>query len=187
MTQSKRRPFTAFMIAVTVSTSSWLASRTKADDAASAALRRVAEQQFDMTFFEARRDPSVEAAQVRLSRVLKKRIEAIHRSCGLNDSQTKKLELAGRVAIKRLIDSIAEQKEAFLAEERTALAVSRYLHESPDILALRKKLRDGPFDEESLFAKTLVNVLSPEQSAKYAKRRALAARANRSHHSGQRR
>ena len=57
------------------------------------------------------------AAQVRLSRVLKKRIEATHRSCGLNHSQTRKLELAGRGAIKQLFDSIAEQKQAFLSEE----------------------------------------------------------------------
>ena len=140
---------------------------------------RVAEQNFDRTFFDARRDPSVEAAQVRLSRVLKKRIEAIHRSCGLTESQTKKLELAGRVGIKHLTDSIAEQKQAFLSEGRDDLAASRYLYESSEVLALRKKLRDGPFDEDSLFAKTIGNVLNPEQAAKYAKRSALATGSDR--------
>jgi WD40 repeat protein len=179
MNISKRPPFTAFMIALAVSISSGLVSKTTADDAASSDARRVAAQKFDETFFDARRDLSVEAAQARLSRVLKTRIAAIHRSCGLNDSQTKKLELAGRGAIKRLIEIIAEQKQAFLSEERNYLAASRYLYESPQVLALRKKLRDGPFDEESLFAKTIGNVLIGEQAAKYAKRSALAAGSNR--------
>jgi hypothetical protein len=179
MNKSKGRPFAAFIIAFAVSITSWTVSKTTADDAASAATRRMAEQQFDGTFFDARRDPSVEAVQVRLTRVLKKRIEAIHRSCGLDDSQTKKLELVGRGVIKRLIESIAERKQAFLSEGRNDLAAMKYLHESPEILALRKKLRDGPFDEESLFAKTLANILTPEQAAKYAKRSALAARSNR--------
>jgi hypothetical protein len=179
MNKSKRPPFTASIIAVAVSISSWPVSNTTADDAASSAARRVAEQKFDGTFFDARRDPSVEAAQVRLSRVLTKRIEAIHRSCGLNDSQKKKLELAGRGVIKQLIDSIATQKQAFLSEGRDELAAIRYLYESAEVLALRKKLRDGPFDEDSLFAKTIGNVLTPEQAAKYAKRSALAAGSNR--------
>lgn len=121
----------------------------------------------------------MDAARIRLSRALKKRIEAIHRSCELNDSQTRKLELVGRGAIIRLIDSIAEQKKAFLSEPKDDLAISRYLYESPDVLTLRKKLRDGPFDQESLFAKTVENVLTSQQAAKYAKRSALAARSGR--------
>ena len=109
----------------------------------------------------------------------RREIGAIHRSCGLNDSQTKKLELAGRGEIKRLIDGIAEHKQAFLSEERDNFAASRYLYESAEVLALRKKLRDGPFGEDSLFAKTIGNVLTPDQAAKYAKRSALAAGSNR--------
>src|ERR1017187_9926156 len=124
MNKSKRPPFTAFIIAFAVSISSWPVSNTTADDAASSTARRVAEQKFDGTFFDARRDPSVEAAQARLSRVLKKRIEAINRSCGLNDPQTKKLELAGRGAIKHLIESISAQKQAFLSEERDDLTIA---------------------------------------------------------------
>ena len=179
MNKSNRPLFTAFIIAVAVSISSWPLSRTTADDAAGTAARREAERKFDGTFFDARRDPSVDAAQVRLSRVLKKRIEAIHRSCGLTESQTKKLELAGRGVIKRLIDNIAERKQAFLSEGRDDFAARKYLLESPEILALRKKLRDGPFEEESLFAKTIASILTPEQAAKYAKRSALAAQSNR--------
>jgi WD40 repeat protein len=179
MNKSKRSLFTTFVIAWSVSITSWSVSTTTADDAANAAARRVAEQEFDGRFFDARRDPSVDAAQIRLTRVLKKRIDAIDRSCGLDDSQTKKLELAGRGVIKRLIDSIAERKQAFLSEGRNDSAARTYLHESPEILALRKKLRDGPFDEESLFAKTIASILTPEQAAKYAKRSALAARSNR--------
>ncbi len=121
MDKSQRPPLTAFMIAVAVSITSWTVSRTTADDAASSAAQHAAEQQFDGRFFDARRDPSVEAAQTRLTRVLKTRIEAIDRSCGLDASQTKKLELAGRAVIKRLFDSIAERKQVFLSEGRTTL------------------------------------------------------------------
>ncbi len=140
---------------------------------------RLAEQRFDQTFFDVRRDRSTEAAQVRLGRILQKRIEAIHRSCGLDDSQKKKLELVGRGAIRRLFDSISAQKQVFLSEDRDQSATFKFLFESPDVLALRKKLRDGPFDEESIFAKTMRTVLTPEQAGKYAGRAAIAARSNR--------
>ena len=179
MNKWKRPPFTAFIFAFAVSISSWPVSKTTADDAASAAARCAAERRFDETFFDTRRDRSVEAAQIRLTRILKKRIEAIDRSCGLDDSQTKKLQLAGLGEIKRLVDDIAQQKQVFSSERRDRLAASRYLSESPEVLALRKKLRNGPFDENSLFAKTTRNVLTPEQAAKYAKRSALAAESNR--------
>ncbi len=172
MKKSRRHAFAAFMIVFAVSVTSWPVLKTTADDAATAAARRVVEQQFDVTFFDARRDPSLDAAQIRLTRILKNRIEAIDRSCGLDDSQTKKLELAGRGAIKRLIESIAEQKQAFVSEGRDILAATKYLHESPEILALRKNLRDGPFGEDSLFAKTIASILTQEQAAKFGKRAA---------------
>ena len=179
MNKLRRPPFTTLFVAFAFSISLWPVSKTTADDAASPAAQRLAEQKFDETFFDTKRDPSVEAARIRLSRVLQKRIEAIHRSCELNDSQTRKLELVGRGAIKRLIDSIAEKKKTFLSERKDDLAALRYLSESSDVLALRKNLRDGPFDEGSLFAKTIGNVLTPEQAAKYSKRSALAARSGR--------
>ena len=152
--------------------------RTTADDAAQFRCGR-GRTKIRCTIFDARRDSSVDAAQVRLTRALKRRIEAIDRSCGLNASQTKKLELAGRRAIKRLFDSIAERKQVFLSEGRDRVAAMQYLSENPEILALRKQLRDGPFDEESLFAKTVAKTLTPEQAARYAKRSALAAGSNR--------
>ena len=180
MDKSQRPPFTAFMIAV--GCFNHFVARLKNDRRRRGQFRwrqHAAEQQFDGRFFDAKRDPSVEAAQIRLTRVLKKRIEAIDRSCKLDASQTKKLELAGRTVIKRLFDSIAERKHAFLSEGRNDLAATKYLYESPEILALRKKLRDGPFDEESLFAKTVANILTPQQAARYAKRSALATQSNR--------
>jgi hypothetical protein len=77
-------------------------------------------------------------------RVAGAKIQAIHRSRGLNDSQPRKLELVGRGVVKHFIDSIAEQKQAFLSEGRVDRDASRCLFESPEVLALRKKLRDGP-------------------------------------------
>ena len=179
MTHAKRRPLAAFFIAFSVSSSLSFVSNATADDAANSPGRSVAEERFDQTFFDATRDASAEAVQVRLSRVLKQRIEAINRCCRLNDSQTKKLEFVGRGTIKHVIESIAAQKQAFLSEERDDLSAARYLYESPEILALRKTLRDGPFDEESLFAKSVVGVLTPEQAARYAERFAIAGGSHR--------
>src|SRR5262249_19039717 len=147
-------------MACAAATGAWPPSTTIADDKADSAARGAAEQKFNATFFDQRRDPSAEAAQVRLSRVLKKRIEAIDRACGLNDAQTKKLELAGRGVIKQLLETISAQKQDFLSEDRDDLSAARYLSENSIVLALRKELRDGPFDEKSLFAKTIRNVLT---------------------------
>jgi hypothetical protein len=179
MNNSKRPTPKAFIIAVAASIGTWPVSITTADDNANSAARGAAERKFDAKFIDARRDPSGEAAQVRLSRVLRKRIEAIDRACDLNDAQTKKLELAGRGVIKQLlVESISAQKQDFLSEDRDDLSAARYLSENPSILALRKKLRDGPFDEESLFAKTMRHVLTPVQAEKYAGRFARAKRSN---------
>jgi hypothetical protein len=178
MNQSQPPRSWAFLVACAVSIGAWHASTTTGEDEVKAAARRMAEQKFDTTFYEIRRDVSAEAAQVRLRNVLRKRIEALDRVCGLNDAQVKKLELVGRGGIKQLFESISAQKQDFLSEERDGLAAARYLHEQPLVLALRKKLRDGPFDEESLFAKTMQNVLTSEQLEKYADRSARAKRSN---------
>jgi hypothetical protein len=175
----KRAPFKAFIVTFAFSISAWPDSKATADDAAKSTARRSAEQIFDQRFFDVRRDPSAEAAQVRLGRVLQKRIEAIHRCCGLDDSQTKKLELAGRGVIRHLFDSISAQKQAILSKDREEVAAARNLFEIPDVPALREKLRNGPFDEQSLFGKTMRTVLTPEQAGKYAGRAAIAARSNR--------
>jgi len=63
-----RRPLSAaLVVACTVAINSWPVLKTIGDDKAPSAASRVAEQKFDETFFDARRDPSAEAAQARLS------------------------------------------------------------------------------------------------------------------------
>jgi WD40 repeat protein len=176
---SRRPQSAALMIVCAACVSLWSISQTTADEWASSAARRELERKFDATFFDPRRDASAEAAQARLSRLLKTRIEAIHRACGLSEAQAAKLELAGRAVIKRLFEKLSAEKQEFLSKPRDDLTAARYFYESPAILELRSKFRNGPFDDESPFAKSISNVLTPEQAVKYADRSARAKSSNR--------
>ena len=55
----------------------------------------------------------------------------------------------------------------------------RRLIESPEFSLLRSKLRSGPFDDQSFFAKTIVTVLTPEQHRVRQERPKLAAVSNK--------
>ena len=174
-----RRPLsTALVVACTLSISPQPVSKAAADEKPAAA-KSAAEKQFDQTFFDRRRDPTLEAAEARLKRILKARIAAIDRACGLAEAQRAKLELAGQGAIIRFLENFAEQKRQFLAEPRDELAVTRHLFDSPAIVELRRKLRNGPFEEESAFATAVAKLLTAEQAAKYSNRIARAKTSNR--------
>ena len=172
-----RRCFFAIFLGISVALVP--SPRVSANDEEQVAVRSGLEKKFDATFFGNKTDLSIEATQIRLTRLLKKRIATIDRACGLTEAQIRKLELAGRGAIKQLVEGIAEQKARFLAEERDDLAASRFLYESPEILATRKKIRTGPFDEDSLFEKTLKTVLTPDQATQFAQRPTRAAASNK--------
>jgi WD40 repeat protein len=70
MKKSKNHPFTAFCIAFALSVSAWPVSKATSDDPASLAAQRAAEQKFDQTIFDRRRDRDLGDVQLRLSQVL---------------------------------------------------------------------------------------------------------------------
>ena len=90
--------------------------------------------------------------QRHLDDLLRIKIDNAARRHRLSGAQREKLRLAGRGDIKRFFDQVAEQRRAFEKERqtfRTGLAALRRLD------ALVPIYHDGPFDDGSLFAKTL--------------------------------
>jgi WD40 repeat protein len=131
-------------------------------------------------FFGYGKPQSVEAINSQLGVVLKHRIEAIDRACGLTDPQKEKLELAGLGSIKQLFERIEDQKRTLTwTEQKNERGTIRFLNEVPAISILRSQLRSGPFTEDSIFAKTLRKVLTPEQQFIYDDRERLAATSNK--------
>ncbi len=177
MTKSKCRQFLAFVLAMVVLSTSSSDQNVVADDVADAA-QKAAGVEFDRAVFGARGDHSVAPTLTRFNRILKQRIEAVDHACGLSDAQKKKLELAGRGAIKQLVESIDEQKKIFLSVKDKQSAFD-FIQQHPEIDALRVMFRSAPFGDDTLFAKTLRNVLTPEQVTKYDQRSTLAATSNK--------
>jgi|GEM_PF-1885963 len=125
---------------------------------------------FDRTVFGGKGPQAVQDARERLDRFLQRRLRSIERICGLADGQKEKLELAGRGDIKRFWGRVETQREKLVsARNEDDLAV--FTESSRELKALRRACRSGPFDEESLFVKTLKNVLTPEQAAKLSDQR----------------
>ena len=172
MKTSDRQLCLAWVLAVTGLLAFSSAKQVVAEDAVA---QKVVGQAFEREILGGREDHFVAATQIRLHRVFRQRIEAVDRFCGLNEVQKKKLELAGRGAIKQLFESIEEQKRIFLSPEVAEQNVLTFLQQTPEIGALRVKFRSAPFDDDSLFAKLLRNVLTPEQAARYDQRSELAA------------
>ena len=113
-------------------------------------------------------------ARSRLDRILARKIGAIGRICGLTQTQTENLELAGRQDIAAAFERINEQQAAAkpAAGEHAKPDPARLERETS---ALRVLLGNGPFGEESRFAGMLQSILTPEQQTQYAAR-SLTAR-----------
>jgi hypothetical protein len=99
----------------------------------------------------------------RLEVILQSKIEAIDRVCQLDDAQKAKLRLAGHGSITRCFDRVEELRIRF--RPVTDYNIVRELN--VDAMPLKFLLTFGPFGDRSLFGKTLRNVLTAEQTAKY--------------------
>lgn len=116
-------------------------------------------------------------ARKRVERKLQQRIAAVDRACGLTDSQRRKLNLAGRGDVRSLFEQLDVKKQTLFPE-----GVPRLFFVFPhddELLALRARLRARPFDDDSLFEKTLRNILTPEQIARREAFLAAAAAAHK--------
>ena len=162
----RRRMIVALTLAVVLGTDSWRQALL-ADDADPEVVRlSEQEQHFNRELFKPHTDASLDAMQTRLQRILKRRLETLDRQLTLSEPQQKKLELAGRGSIKRLIDSIDELRKLYASAERDQMQQFRFFEEEPAMIMLRKRMRTGPFDDDSLFRKTLQSTLTADQTRK---------------------
>jgi hypothetical protein len=100
-------------------------------------------------------------ARVKLDSTLALRLEDLGRSCGLTESQKKKLKLAGRGDIKRFFDKVEDLKRKYEALNDPNTNIWQ------EIQPLQIEINAGLFGDESIYAKTIKSTLEGEQSARY--------------------
>jgi hypothetical protein len=115
---------------------------------------------FDSLLFE--KGESAEDARKRVAILLANEISKLDRICNLRSHQTEKLNLAGRGDISRYFIRYESIKEHYVSQGEYVYA---------DVLdksaPLRQALNEGLFAEQSLFQRSIPQILTPEQSAKY--------------------
>jgi hypothetical protein len=121
----------------------------------------MADENFDQWIFGAR---NAATGRSRLDSLLALQIEDVDRTCGLTESQKKKLLLAGRGDLKRFFDRIEDKRKKFQLVKNDQNKVNEVIQE---IQPLQLTLNSGPFGEGSIFFKTLEKTLDEEQVAKY--------------------
>jgi hypothetical protein len=156
---------------------------------------RIAEGSFESVVLG--RGRTVASVRGLLDALLRQKIDTIDRVCTLTEAQKQKLQLAGRGDIQRLFDRVEDVRAKFqqielrvpdnavdqVAEMRTLSTWSRPFAQEAEVLRVlieSAPFDAAPFDDGSLFVKTLRRQLTPEQAEKNERR------AQPSHHSGDR-
>jgi hypothetical protein len=103
------------------------------------------------------------AVRARLDASLSVRIEHIDRTCGLSETQRKKLVLAGRGDIKRFFDHVDDRTRRLQTRQDAPEEVAKVQEELQE---LQKSLQGGLFGEGSIFSKTCKQALSESQKAR---------------------
>ncbi len=121
------------------------------------------DENFDQWVFNGRDIPGI---RNRLDSLLSLQIEDVERTCGLTEDQKKKLRLAGKGDVKHFFDRVAEKKRKFQLVKNDQNQIGQIFQE---IQPLQLTLSSGPFDQGSMFHKTILKTLDPAQAAKYEK------------------
>lgn len=122
--------------------------------------------QFRRLIFGSQNVRSNDTLGPRLNLILETKVRDLHLICGLTDIQKQKLALAGQGDIKRFLDVIEAQFAACrLLDQRGERDFPRELVERA--LILSAALDSGPFNDQSIFLKTLNNSLSARQRSDY--------------------
>jgi hypothetical protein len=100
-------------------------------------------------------------ARTRLDSSLALRLEDLSRTCGITDTQKKKLKLAGRGDIKRFFDRVEEVKRKFQTLNDPNANIWQ------EIQPLQVEVNAGLFGDDSLYTKTIRNTLTEDQTARY--------------------
>jgi hypothetical protein len=120
------------------------------------------DQQFDSWAFG--NQGNANAVHGQLDALLTAKVAEIGRSCPLTPAQTEKLRLAGRGDIKRFFDQVEDKRKRFQTGRYDQTRINELFQE---IQPLQTVLTAGPFNDGSLFAKTLKTVLDDQQLAHY--------------------
>lgn len=104
--------------------------------------------------------PNPEQVDLRLETSLRQKIESVSRGFELSRAQEQKLVLAGRGDIKRFHDRVEMERRHFQLIPRDAAGIGKV---NTAASPLQQDFRLGPFGTNSLFAKTIRNVLTAEQ------------------------
>jgi len=134
------------------------------------------EQQFDSWIFQ--NAQNAKGARERLEKHLALQIDFVEKACRLNHTQRKKLNLAGRGDIKTFFEQVDVVRQKFLLVRKDQ---NKFNELWQDIQPLQMTFQAGLFGDDSLFAKTLRNVLDSQQREAYGRidgeRRAFQYRA----------
>jgi hypothetical protein len=103
-------------------------------------------------------------ARQRVESRLAMEIQDLDRACKLTDAQKKKLGLAARGDIKGFFERFDEFKRKAQLMQHDQQNMQRIFQEIP---TLQATLQGGLFHEDSLFVKSLPNMLTSEQFARY--------------------
>jgi hypothetical protein len=99
-----------------------------------------------------------------LENSLKKRVEEVTKICRLSESQSDKLDLAGKGDLQHFETRVADLKAAC---QTGAMRPDEWNKVYRKAQPLRLELQRGLFGNGSLFQKTLSTVLRPEQAVRY--------------------
>lgn len=122
----------------------------------------IQENQFDSWVFQ--NFPNAQSARKKLDEMLDLLAEDVERSCKLSESQCKKLRLAGRGDILRFFDQVEIVRQKFLLVRKDQ---NKFNQIWQDISPLQVTFQAGLHDDDSLFAKTLRNMLDDRQRVAY--------------------
>jgi hypothetical protein len=124
----------------------------------------IPENQFDSWVFQ--NFPDAQSARKKLDEKLDLLAEDIERACQLSESQSQKLRLAGRGDILRFFDQVEVVRQKFLLVRKDQ---NKFNQIWQDISPLQVRFQAGLHDSDSLFVKTLRNMLDDRQRVAYDK------------------
>ena len=128
--------------------------------------RGIADATFDWWLFGNSGGPS--ATRARFFRILRQKSDAVAQRCGLSEPQKQRLLLAGRGDISRFFERVERLRKKFSDVKNDNQRRNAFFDEH--VLPLEAVLNAGPFDDNSLFSKTIAAGLSAEQAARRSPR-----------------
>ncbi len=123
----------------------------------------IPEDQFDSWVFQNLQTAT--AARKKLDQMLAMQLDDVDQTCQLTPSQRKKLQLAGRGDMLLFFEQVEVVRKKFLLVRKDQ---QKFNDIWQDISPLQVKVQVGLFGDESLYQKTLRNILKGEQLSKYS-------------------